>query len=96
MKSITVSNSDLSGIKYQSTKIVDYNFDVKPILSDKCYSCHGPDDKARQANLRLDFIEGLSDFLDKNSGVVRGERPGDEIFAKDLLTMLGKVNKNCK
>ena len=67
MKSITVSNSDLSDIKYQSTKIVDYNFDVKPILSDKCYSCHGPDDKARQANLRLDFVEGISDFLDKNS-----------------------------
>jgi hypothetical protein len=32
---------------------VSYNFDVKPILSDKCYACHGPDQEARQADLRL-------------------------------------------
>lgn len=37
---------------------VSYNFDVKPILSDKCYTCHGPDAEARQANLRLDKKEG--------------------------------------
>ena len=28
---------------------VDYNWDVRPILSDNCFSCHGPDDKARVA-----------------------------------------------
>ena len=38
------------------------NFDVKPILSDKCYTCHGPDDKARQAGLRLDFVNGIFYF----------------------------------
>ena len=37
-----------------STK-VDYNFDVKPILSDRCYSCHGPDENARKSDLRLDL-----------------------------------------
>lgn len=39
-------------------EIISYNFDVKPILSDKCYTCHGPDAEARQANLRLDTEEG--------------------------------------
>ena len=37
---------------------ISYNFDVKPILSDKCYTCHGPDEEARQADLRLDTEAG--------------------------------------
>ena len=34
--------------------LIDYNFDVKPILADRCYSCHGPDENTRKAGLRLD------------------------------------------
>jgi hypothetical protein len=37
---------------------VDYNFHIKPILSDRCFKCHGPDDAARKAGLRLDTAEG--------------------------------------
>ena len=37
---------------------IDYNFHVKPILSDRCYTCHGPDNNARQAEFRLDTEEG--------------------------------------
>ena len=37
---------------------VDYNFHIKPIFSDRCYKCHGPDDNVRKANLRLDTKEG--------------------------------------
>lgn len=48
---------------------VDYIFHVKPILSDRCYSCHGPDDKVREAGLRLDTKEGafaaIGEHLDK-------------------------------
>ena len=36
---------------------VDYNFHIKPILSDRCYACHGPDPQPRKAGLRLDIEE---------------------------------------
>jgi len=45
-------------VKFTMDKIthdIDFNFHVKPILSDKCYKCHGPDEKERKAELRLDI-----------------------------------------
>ena len=37
---------------------IDYNYHIKPLLSDRCYACHGPDDNARKADLRLYTEEG--------------------------------------
>lgn len=36
---------------------VDFNFHIKPLLSDRCFKCHGPDNNTREANLRLDVAE---------------------------------------
>ena len=38
--------------------LIDYNFHVKPILADRCYPCHGPDDNARMTEFRLDTEAG--------------------------------------
>ena len=37
---------------------VDFNYHIRPILSDRCFKCHGPDGQAREANLRLDLESG--------------------------------------
>ena len=38
---------------------IDYTRDIRPILSENCYHCHGPDEKSRKAKLRLDTKDGL-------------------------------------
>ena len=43
----------------QTTKI-DFDRQIRPLLSDRCFSCHGPDAQSRQANLRLDTADGLA------------------------------------
>jgi hypothetical protein len=45
---------------------VDFNWHVRPILSDRCFKCHGPDEKKREAGLRFDTEEGAKAALGKD------------------------------
>jgi len=45
---------------------IDFAHDIAPILAEKCYACHGPDDKTRKARLRLDRREDALDVLSPN------------------------------
>ena len=47
---------------------ISYNFHVRPILSDKCFACHGPDKNKLQAGLRLDNAESAYAPLKETKG----------------------------
>ena len=64
-------------------EIVDYNLHVRPILSDKCYACHGPDANKREADLRLDTEEGLYAALEDNPdhfAIIPGKPDSSAVF----------------
>lgn len=54
----TIVCTDLS-----AAEKIDFDRQVRPILSDKCYHCHGPDAEARQAELRLDLGSEVPDYV---------------------------------
>ncbi len=52
---ILLQPTDLSAAEDTSARAVEFNRDIRPILSENCYPCHGPDPKHREADLRLDM-----------------------------------------
>ncbi len=66
---------------------VDYNFHIKPILSDRCYTCHGPDPETRKAGLRLDIEEdAFKKLLSGNYAFVKGNIGKSEVIHRLIST----------
>ncbi|WP_090377047.1 DUF1553 domain-containing protein [Dyadobacter sp. SG02] len=66
---------------------VDYTYDVKPILSDRCFACHGPDANHQKANLRLDMAE-VAYKKEAESGLkaIKPGKPGSSELVHRILS----------
>ena len=66
---------------------IDFNRDIRPLLSDRCFSCHGPDAAKRQGGLRLDEPAGASLVLDSGSrGIVPVDAAASEVLSRIAST----------
>lgn len=77
--------------KFAGKRTVFYNRDIRPILAEHCFACHGPDSAARKASLRLDRFEDATAPRDGGAAIVPGKLDKSLLTARILTKDLDDV-----
>src|SRR5438105_12283716 len=65
-----------------AAKRLDFNRDIRPILSDNCFNCHGPDEKKRKAKLRLDVRDDAIVLRKDHQAIKPKDIQGSELWRR--------------
>ncbi|WP_193211567.1 PSD1 and planctomycete cytochrome C domain-containing protein [Luteolibacter marinus] len=63
---------------------LSYNRDVRPVLSKNCFSCHGPDEHGREAELRLDLVDSALEGGESGKPAIVPGKPGESLLVKRI------------
>ena len=88
---VSMQASRAEDAKAKSPVAIDFNRDIRPILSNKCFQCHGPDENERKGDLRLDTEAGSRAVIDDIVAVVPGKPDASEMMHRVTTTERGKV-----
>jgi len=80
----------LPAVARAADRPIDFNRDVRPILSDKCFACHGPDANHREADLRLDVEKDAKAERDGSHAIVPGKPEESQLVARITATSAAK------
>ena len=72
----------LAGIAFSQSSKVDFQRQIRPLLSDTCFQCHGPDPQVRMAGLRLDLRDHFFEARTSGVPVVPGDPDGSLVFRR--------------
>ena len=80
--------------------VPDFSSEIRPILAENCFHCHGPDEQARKAKLRLDTFEGATTSGDLGGAIVSGNTGESElihrIFTEDADELMPPASSKRK
>lgn len=86
---LTAERSHADEPQVKPDAAVDFARDIRPILANHCWSCHGPDEQSRQAGLRLDLRAGATAKLESGTAAIDSRHLADS----ELLVRIGSTDE---